>query len=230
MINFNRGLNGYMKKNEGNKNLSHIDVAEDLKGNINYDLSEEREKEKIRPSLLLHSCCGPCTTSVVERLIKNYKITIFYYNPNITDKEEYIKRKEALINFIDGYNDEIDNFDKISFSEGAYERDKFYALIEGLEWEPEGGKRCVYCFKQRLEKTAETASIMGYDYFGTTLTVSPHKDFETIAQIGQKLAIRYGITFLNQNFKKQDGYKRSIDLSKKYNLYRQNYCGCEFSK
>lgn len=188
--------------------------------------SEKTEK----PSLLLHSCCGPCSTAVIERLAGDYQITIFFYNPCITDQEEYCRRKEAQIEFLRKYNESLPPKEHIRFKEGPYDTKKFYQMTEGLENEPEGGKRCLVCFQQRLEKTAETCTLCGCDYFGTTLTVSPHKNYELISRIGRKLAVKYSVSFVDEDFKKKDGFKRSIELSKQYGLYRQNYCGCQYSK
>lgn len=188
-----------------------------------------------KPSLLLHSCCGPCSTAVIEQLAGEFNITVFYYNPCITDEAEYKRRKESQIKFIEAYNNERLDPTKatdrsvIRFMEGPYNPGTFLALCKGFEQEPEGGTRCAICFRQRLEKTAETASMAGCDIFGTTLTVSPHKSYKAISEIGNELAIRYAISFLDRDFKKKDGFKRSIELSKQYGLYRQNYCGCVFS-
>lgn len=187
--------------------------------------------EKIeKPSLLLHSCCGPCSTAVIERLAGDYQITIFFYNPCITDQEEYQKRKETQIEFINKYNSSLPPKEHIRFREGPYDTKKFYRIAEGLENEPEGGKRCLRCFEQRLEKTAETCALTGCDYFGTTLSVSPHKNYDLIRRIGRKLAVRYNVSFVDEDFKKKEGFKRSVELSKAYGLYRQNYCGCQYSK
>lgn len=183
-----------------------------------------------KPSLLLHSCCGPCSTAVVERLVDEFDVTIFFYNPCITDEDEYRRRKEAQLKFIEKFNEEMTGEARISFKEGEYRPTEFFKAVEGLEAEPEGGARCSVCFTQRLEKTAETAALCGYDYFGTTLTVSPHKNYKLISGIGRDIALRYGLSFLDRDFKKKDGFKRSIELSRKYELYRQNYCGCEYSK
>ena len=183
-----------------------------------------------KPSLLLHSCCGPCSTAVVERLVEEFDITVFFYNPCITDEDEYRRRRKAQQAFIEAFNRENVGKCKVALKEGDYRPGEFLKKTEGLEKEPEGGARCSVCFAQRLEKTAETASLCGYDYFGTTLTVSPHKSYRTISEIGRQLALRYGLSFLDRDFKKKDGFKRSIELSKKYDLYRQNYCGCEFSR
>lgn len=183
-----------------------------------------------KPSLLLHSCCGPCSTAVIERLAGDYQITIFFYNPCITDEEEYQRRKEAQIQFIKQYNESLPPKENIRFMEGPYDTKNFYRAVEGLENEPEGGKRCLECFRLRLEKTAETCKLAGCDYFGTTLTVSPHKNYELISRLGRSLAVHYGLSFIDEDFKKKDGFKRSIELSRQYGLYRQNYCGCEYSK
>lgn len=183
-----------------------------------------------RPRLLLHSCCGPCSTSVVERLTDEFDVTVYFYNPCITDEKEYQRRRQAQISFIEQYNEEHSGNRRIRFKEGPYRPTEFLRLTEGLEKEPEGGARCSVCFRQRLEKTAEEASISGYDYFGTTLTVSPHKNYKLISELGRGLALRYGLSFLDRDFKKKDGFRRSVELSKRYGLYRQNYCGCEYSK
>ncbi len=183
-----------------------------------------------KPGLLLHSCCGPCSTAVVERLAEEFEITVFFYNPCITDEEEYILRRENQKKFLKAFNEERAGKSRIRFLEGSYQPGAFRKMAEGLEGEPEGGRRCEKCFLQRLEKTAETAQMTGNDYFGTTLTVSPHKSYRKISEIGRSIALRYGLSFLDRDFKKKDGFKRSIELSKKYGLYRQNYCGCEFSK
>ena len=187
-------------------------------------------EEVSKPKLLLHSCCGPCSTAVVERLTGEFDVTVYYYNPCITDEKEYQLRREAQIKFIDRYNEENLGDIKVYFREGIYSPAEFYRLTQGLENEPEGGARCSVCFRQRLEKTAEEASLSGYDFFGTTLTVSPHKNYRIISEIGRELALRYGLSFLDRDFKKKDGFRRSVELSKKYELYRQNYCGCEYSK
>lgn len=186
--------------------------------------------ENTRPKLMLHSCCGPCSTAVIERLLGEFDITIFFYNPNITEDEEYEKRKETQVQFLNAYNEKAKEEDRVVFLEGEYFPDEFYRVAQGLESEPEGGKRCTECFKLRLERTAAEGKINGYDYFGTTLTVSPHKNYPLISDIGNTLAETYGIKFLDMDFKKKAGYQRSVALSKEYELYRQNYCGCGFSK
>jgi len=205
-------------------------VERDIVDGTHYiDLNDLNDLSKIKPSVLLHSCCGPCSTAVVERLSGTYQITIFFYNPNITDKEEYEKRKASQIEFIDQYNNNKASKDRIAFLEGKYEPEVFYQAAACLEQEPEGGKRCTACFKLRLEKTAEVASMSGFGCFGTTLSVSPYKNFELLHKIGMELGMRYGLSFIGDDFKKNSGYQRSIELSKQYNLYRQHYCGCKFS-
>lgn len=189
------------------------------------------EQETIdKRRILLHSCCGPCSTACIERLLPDYKVTIFYYNPNITDREEYEKRKANQIKFIEAFNEEVPEEDKVVFIEGEYLPEEFFDVARGLEDCPEGGERCTECFKLRLDRTARAAIVMGYPIFGTTLTVSPHKNYQLISAIGTNLADVYELEFLDMDFKKKAGFQRSIELSKKYELYRQNYCGCEFSK
>lgn len=182
------------------------------------------EKRKI----LLHSCCAPCSTSVIERLSEFYNITVLYYNPNIYPEEEYLKRKSEQMRFIKILNKKYPEI-KVSFLDCDYESEKFYEAVKGLEREPEGGARCPICFKLRLEKTAKLAKGLDFDLFGTTLSVSPHKDADLINAIGKSLQNIYDVYFLSANFKKNDGYKRSIELSKQLDIYRQNYCGCEFA-
>ena len=177
--------------------------------------------------MLLHSCCGPCSTSVIERLVPDYDITVFYYNPCITDRDEYEKRKENQIRFIEEYNDERNL--KISFTEGRYDSEEYFRRVRGLENEPEGGERCTVCFHQRLEEAARYAGEKGFDIFTTTLTVSPHKNYTLIAGIGREYGEKYGVEFLDMDFKKKAGFQRSIELSKEHELYRQNYCGCVYS-
>ncbi len=191
--------------------------------NINF------QKEVAFPSLLLHSCCGPCSTAVIENLIDDYNITIFFYNPNITDDKEYQRRKEAQLAVIENFNSSINYKNKVNFVEGRFEPSKFFEVAKGLEGEKEGGVRCYNCFALRLEETALFARLNNFDTFTTTLTVSPHKSYDVISGIGKKLAVKYGISYLDGNFKKKDGFKRSVELSKKFGIYRQNYCGCEFS-
>ena len=174
--------------------------------------------------MVLHSCCGPCSTSVIKRLVDNYDLAIFYYNPNIYPEEEYIKRLNEQKKFLSLAYPEIKLID------GEYKDSKlFYDSFAGLEHCKEGGARCEKCMFLRLKKTAEYTLENGYDIFATTLSVSPHKNAKLINEIGQKLADEYGIRYLVSDFKKHDGYLDSIRISKEYNLYRQNYCGCKDS-
>lgn len=188
------------------------------------------QKKIEKPKLLLHSCCGPCSTAVVERLTEEFDVTVFFYNPCITEEEEYQRRRNTQLEFIDKYNKENAGLVKIHYKEVDYRPTEFLEAVRGLEKEPEGGERCSVCFRQRLEKTAEEASLSGYEIFGTTLTVSPHKNYKLISQIGREIALRYGLGFLDRDFKKKNGFAKSIELSRKYGLYRQNYCGCRYSK
>ncbi len=216
-------------KREKNKDCISERLEGSAQNNQFISLEDMNDVRKIRPAILLHSCCGPCSTAVVERLSGRFDITIFFYNPNITDRDEYEKRRKTQLDFIEKYNNRIDSKDRIAYLEGPYEPELYYSAVKGLEKEPEGGKRCIPCFQLRLEKTAETAIISGFDTFGTTLTVSPYKNFELIYKLGMQLGMRYGLTFLGEDFKKQGGYQRSIELSKEYHLYRQHFCGCGFS-
>ena len=178
--------------------------------------------------LLLHSCCGPCSSAVIERLLGDgYDVSVFYYNPNITDEAEYLHRKSEQLRLIDILNAEGRD---IKVVDADYDPSEFYKAAEGLEDEPEGGKRCAKCFWLRLYKTAKTAKDMGFGCFDTTLTVSPYKNYAVISGIGSQIATELGIEYLGGNYKKQDGYKRSIELSNKYGLYRQHYCGCGYSE
>jgi len=184
------------------------------------------EQEGRRPKLLLHSCCGPCSSYVLEYLSKYFDITVWFYNPNIEPAKEYELRLSEQKRLIPEMGLQGDP----SVDEGPYEPGIFHEAVSGLENEPEGGKRCEKCFCLRLEKTAERALEKGFDLFTTTLTVSPHKNAELLNGIGEEIAARYGVAFLNSDFKKKDGYKRSIELSKQYGLYRQDYCGCVYSR
>ena len=183
-----------------------------------------------KKKLLLHSCCGPCSTAVIERLVDSgeYDITVFYYNPNITDRDEYELRKREQMRFLGEYSVEKDL--NLGFIEGDWDPELFFACAKGLEDEPEGGARCKKCFVLRLEKTADLAKEKGFDCFDTTLSVSPYKNYDVISAIGAALSEKYGVEYLSGNYKKTDGYRRSVELSKAYGLYRQHYCGCEFSK
>ena len=178
------------------------------------------------PSLLLHSCCAPCSSYVISYLSDFFKITVFYFNPNISDIEEYNRRVEEQKRFIIEYKTK----NKVDFIEGRYDPEEFFEIVKGLEKEPEGGQRCAKCFRMRLEESAKLASEIGADYYTTTLTISPMKSAPLINSIGDVIGKAYGVKYLFSDFKKNDGYKKSVELSGQYNLYRQNYCGCEFSK
>ena len=178
------------------------------------------------PSLLLHSCCAPCSSYCLEYLSKYFSITVLYYNPNISPESEYYKRVEEQVRLINS----LPAVNKISFMEGYYEPKVFYNAVRGYENEPEGGERCSICYELRLREAAVTAKQYGFDYFTTTLSISPLKNSERLNNIGGRLAGEYGVQYLFSDFKKKDGYKRSIELSKEYNLYRQNFCGCIYSK
>ena len=182
----------------------------------------------MKKKILLQSCCAPCSTAVIERLVSDYEITILYYNPNIYPEEEYLKRKAEELKYIEIFNGKYPE-KQIKFLDSDYESKKFYEKTKGFENEREGGARCAICFRLRLEKTASIAKQEGFDVFGTTLTVSPHKNAELINAIGLELQKEYDVEFLVSNFKKQNGYKRSVELAKENDLYRQNYCGCEFA-
>ena len=182
------------------------------------------QTDKVKKKILLHSCCGPCSTAVTERLAEDYDITVFYFNPNITDPEEYEHRKTEQIRYLKECPFEI------AFIEGDYNPDSFFECVKGHEADREGGPRCALCFEQRLEAAAKLAKERGFDCFDTTLTVSPYKNYDVISSIGRKMAEKYGIEYVSGNYKKKDGYKRSVVLSVEYGLYRQHYCGCEFSR
>ncbi len=195
---------------------------------MNYNLECEKILDTIdldhKPTLLLHSCCAPCSSAVLERISKYFSITILFYNPNITDYEEYLKRKEELKRFIKDVNYQIEIMDC------DYEKEKFIELALGLEDKKEGDIRCYKCYKLRLEKTAIVAKENNFDYFTTTLSISPYKNSNWLNEIGEELATKYNINYLYADFKKKNGYKRSIELSNIYHLYRQDYCGCIYSK
>jgi len=205
-------------------------ATENFQNNEYVSLEYEDETEIVKPSLLLHSCCGPCCASAIFGLIYEFDVTVYYYNPNITDRAEYEKRLESQKVFIDKYNSSENRVGKINFIEGPFEPECYFHEIKGLEDEPEGGQRCRECFRFRLEKAAETAKLGGYDCFTTTLSVSPHKSYELISEIGRYICVRYGIGFIDRDLKKIDAYARGFELAKRYALYRQNFCGCEFSR
>ncbi len=205
-------------------------------GKVNYQnkldeiLSADENRGKI---LLLHSCCAPCSSYVLEYLSTFFRITVFYYNPNIMSDPEYLHRVSEQKRLIETMNGEgVPGRFPIGVMEGDHDTEEYLRRVKGLEGEPEGGGRCAVCFRMRLEKTAEIAAAQNADYFGTTLTISPLKNAQIINGIGFAVAELYGedLRFLPSDFKKRDGYKRSIELSQKYDLYRQDYCGCEFSR
>ncbi len=190
------------------------------------EIIKENESKSRVPRLLLHSCCAPCSSYVLEYLSDYFEITVFYYNPNISPAEEYEKRaaeQRHLIQCLPAKH-------PIHLVVGTYEPERFYAVSKGLETVPEGGERCFRCFRLRLEETAKLALEGGYDYFTTTLTISPLKNAQKLNEIGEELSSIYRVDHLPSDFKKKNGYKRSVELSAEYGLYRQNYCGCVFSK
>lgn len=183
------------------------------------------EKEGKVPRLLIHSCCAPCSSYVLEYLSKYFEITVFYFNPNIFPPEEYQEREDEQERLIG----EMNFTHPVRLIKGTYRPETFYEAVRGLEKEPEGGKRCAECFRLRLRETAKNAFEGGYDYFTTTLTTSPLKDARRLNAIGEELGKEMGVKFLHSDFKKKNGYKRSTELSALYHLYRQDYCGCVFS-
>ncbi|MDD7408264.1 MAG: epoxyqueuosine reductase QueH [Anaerovoracaceae bacterium] len=189
----------------------------------NRDSGEKR-------GIFLHSCCGPCSTAVIERLVPRYRVTVFFYNPNITNEGEYEKRLANEKKFIEEYNKTLAPEDKVTLIEGPYDPENYLRYVSGWEDEPENGPRCTQCFRIRMDMTARFAVKNGFDLFTTTLSVSPHKSTPRIVETGREISKKYGIDFLDESFKKKDGFHRSVELSKEYGLYRQNYCGCIFSE
>ncbi len=197
---------------------------------INYQKELEKllaqlEAEQRVPSLLIHSCCAPCSSYVLEYLSEYFKITVFYYNPNIYPESEYTKRiaeQQKLIR-------DMEFRYPVSFLAGKYDKEKFYEMAAGMEDLKEGGARCMKCYELRLSEAAGQAVAGGFDYFTTTLSISPMKNAQKLNEIGLRVGEEYGVKYLVSDFKKKNGYKRSIELSKEYGLYRQDYCGCEFS-
>ncbi len=187
---------------------------------------EEIGRKGVVPTLLLHSCCAPCSSYVLEYLSQYFEITVFYYNPNIYPESEYRERageQERLIR-------EMNTENPVHFLEGQYDTSAFYAMAKGHETDPEGGERCFRCYELRLREGAAAAKQGGYDYFTTTLSISPLKNAQKLNEIGTRLGEEYGIPYLQSDFKKRNGYKRSAELSARYGLYRQDYCGCVFSR
>ena len=209
-----------------------------MAGNIVRNYQKELDEitahlsESGKRKLLLHSCCAPCSSYCLEYLSEYFDITVFYFNPNITDKNEFDKRateQERLVKTVNlDWRDRI--FENIKFVRGDYEPARFLEISKGLEKVPEGGERCRKCFELRLEESAKYAKENGYDFFTTTLTISPLKNAHVLNEVGENMGEKYGISFLPSDFKKKNGYKRSTELSKLYDLYRQDYCGCAFSK
>ncbi len=214
---------------------------------MRQEIEKRRGEEKL-PRLLLHACCAPCSSACLERLLPYFAITVFYYNPNIDEEEEYRKRaaeEQRLIgelnrlvrardfdgmHFDDGVRPEECAFREIAFIEGDYRPGDFLQTVRGLEKEPEGGARCTACFRLRLRETAAVAAKLQVDYFTTTLTISPLKDADRLNAIGRQAGAEAGVCFLASDFKKREGFKRSIELSERFGLYRQDYCGCGFSR
>lgn len=198
---------------------------------VNYQKILENEIETITkenkvPTLLLHSCCAPCSSYCIEYLSQFFKITVFYYNPNISEETEYRKRVKEEKRFIHEFPAKY----PVSMIEGEYDTKKFYDIAKGYEKVPEGGERCFRCYEMRLRETAKVAKQQNFDYFTTTLSISPLKNAQKLNEIGKKLSEEYEVSYLFSDFKKKEGYKRSIQLSEEYGLYRQNFCGCVYSK
>lgn len=199
--------------------------------NRNYQKELEQKLAQIeadgkKPTLLLHSCCAPCSSYVLEYLSPYFEIYDFYYNPNISPKREYEERREELRRLITAMGLE----GSVKFLEGEYCPEKFFSMAKGLEQVPEGGERCFLCYEMRLREAAAKAKELGLQYFATTLTISPLKNAQKLNEIGERLAEEYEVAHLPSDFKKKNGYRRSVELSAEYELYRQNYCGCVFSK
>lgn len=198
---------------------------ENIQKKMDRFLANLEERSEV-PTLFLHSCCGPCSSYVISYLSDYFKITVFFYNPNISPKEEYEKRKLEQQRLIQ----ELPTKYPVFFEEGDYEPTVFDHLSKGVEREPEGGERCTRCYAMRLSKTAQEAKKREYNFFTTTLSVSPYKNAEKLNEIGKKLGKQVGVSYLEADFKKKEGYKKSIALSKEFGLYRQEFCGCQFSK
>ena len=221
-----------------------------MQQNVNYSRETEKVMDRARaqghaPRLLLHSCCAPCSSYCLEYLREAFAVTVFFYNPNITEQTEYEKRRAEELRLIEAYNRQVELgvFEQPPFSmhstpaakkidvlEAPYDPESFLQLAKGLEDVPEGGERCFRCYALRLDRTAQAAAAGGFNYFTTTLTISPLKNAAKLNELGQQAAKKYGVPFLPSDFKKKDGYKRSTELSAAFGLYRQNYCGCVFSR
>ncbi len=193
----------------------------------NYQKEMEAEIERLdgrRPALLLHSCCGPCSSAVLERIREHFRVTVLYYNPNIEPEEEYLHRRAEQQRLL-----EETGWDA-GWLPCEYDHEAFEAFAPAMAEEPEGGKRCLACFALRLNETARQAKEHGFEYFTTTLSVSPHKNAENVNRAGEEAARRFGVKYLYADFKKKNGYLRSLQLSEEYGLYRQDYCGCLYGK
>lgn len=200
-----------------------------LKENYQKKLDEiiaYNQRNNSIPSLLLHSCCAPCSSYCIEYLSQYFDITLYFYNPNISYKEEFTKRADELTRLINS----MPLTRKVNLVIEHFNPNEFYEIAKGLEKEPERGARCEKCFYLRLKQTAQYAKSYNYDYFSTTLSISPHKDAQLLNKLGEKISSIYNVNYLFSDFKKKNGYKRSIELSNEYDLYRQNYCGCIYSK
>ena len=189
-------------------------------------LIDQAQKDNKIPSLFLHSCCAPCSSYVLEYLSKYFNITVFYYNPNIYPEEEYHKRVHEITRLVNSMEFEH----PVKLIEGHYDPQEFFQMAKGLEDLPEGGERCFKCYRLRMEEAAKLAEEGGYDYFTTTLSISPHKNAQVLNELGKEISDAFGVPYLYSDFKKKNGFKCSTELSKEYNLYRQDYCGCVFSK
>ncbi|NNJ32319.1 epoxyqueuosine reductase QueH [Lacrimispora defluvii] len=197
--------------------------------NYQKELDQIIEEIKVQnkvPKLLIHSCCAPCSSYVLEYLSQYFEITVYFYNPNIYPPLEYIRRVEEQDRLIQ----EMNFVHPVTLQTGAYEPQEFYRIVEGLEKEPEGGLRCFRCYELRLQEAAKIAQAGRFDYFTTTLSISPLKNADKLNEIGEKLGREYRVAYLPSDFKKKNGYKRSVELSKEHDLYRQDYCGCVFSQ
>ncbi len=193
--------------------------------NYDYEMTKQLDNIALGEKILLHVCCAPCSSACIERLGEHFEIVLYFYNPNITNEKEYRKRLDELNKFVSKIKTKFG----VSVIEGKYDPKSFFEISKGLEDEPERGKRCYKCYRLRLENTASKADELGIKYFATSLTLSPYKKVNWVNEIGETLDDMYDATYLYSDFKKKNGYKRSIELSKEYNLYRQDYCGCAYS-
>ena len=200
---------------------------------VNYQAELEKLIKQLPDGhrrLFLHSCCAPCSSYCLEYLRKYFDVTVFYYNPNISFGEEYRHRVEELKRLVEELNEDAAGGNPIELEEGPYEPERFFEAVKGMEDCSEGGERCFVCYELRLREAAKRAAEGGYDFFSTTLTISPLKNAQKLNEIGQRLGEEYGVACLPSDFKKKGGYQRSIELSREHELYRQDYCGCVFSK